>query len=139
MPIHPTTTQALARYVAERNAHRNAPLSEYFFRTERSPSLVPAAVKKTFSRLRCRLGWTDLGRARRPRIQDLRHAFAVRRLVRWYEEGADVSQKMLALSTYLGHVKVTDTYWYLSAVPELMTIAAQRFEQFVHQEHGDAS
>lgn len=138
VPIHPTTTQALARYVADRNAYRNAPLSDYFFRTERSPSLAPAAVKKTFSRLRSRLGWTDQGRARRPRIQDLRHAFAVRRLVRWYEEGADVSQKMLALSTYLGHAKVTDTYWYLSAVPELMTIAAQRFEQFVHQEQGDA-
>ncbi|HHE47953.1 MAG TPA: integrase, partial [Candidatus Acetothermia bacterium] len=62
------------------------------------------------------------------------HTFAVRRLLRWYEEGADVDQKILALSTYLGHAKVTDTYWYLSAVPEVMAITSQRFERFARGE-----
>lgn len=129
VPLHPTTTQALTRYAAHRNASRQT-RSGAFFRTDRAPALTCAAVKKTFSRLRHRLGWTAQGRARRPRIHDFRHAFAVRRLLRWYEEGADVDRKILALSTYLGHAKATDTYWYLSAIPELMTLTSQRFERF---------
>jgi integrase len=91
-------------------------------------------VEKTFSRLRHRLGWTARGRTRQPRIHDLRHTFAVRRLQRWYEEGAEIDRKFLALSTYLGHGKATDTYWYLSAVPELMAISSERFGRFVRSE-----
>jgi hypothetical protein len=59
--------------------------------------------------------------------------------VRWYDEGADVGQKILALSNYLGHAKVTDTYWYLTGVPELMAIASQRFERLVQQQQESAS
>lgn len=130
VPLHPTATQALTRYAAYRDGCRTAPRSGYFFRTERAPALTRAAVEKTFSRLRDRLGWTAQGRVRRPRIHDLRHTFAVRRLLRWYEDGADVDRKILALATYLGHAKATDTYWYLSAVPELMALSSQRFERF---------
>ena len=133
VPLHPTATQALARYAAHRDACRAAPRSEYFFRTDRVPLLTRAAVEKTFSRLRHRLGWTAHGRTRRPRIHDLRHTFAVRRLLRWYEEGADVDRKILALATYLGHAKPTDTYWYLTAVPELLAITSQRFERFARR------
>jgi hypothetical protein len=60
----------------------------------------------------------------------------VRRLLRWYQEGVDVNRKILALATYLGHAKVTDTYWYLSAVPELMAVTARRFEHFVQPQRG---
>lgn len=130
VPLHPTTVQALIRYVAQRDASRVAQRSESFFSTDRTPALGRAAVEKTFSRLRDRLGWAANGRTRRPRIHDLRHTFAVRRLLMWYEEGVEVNQKILALATYLGHAKVTDTYWYLSAVPELMAVTAQRFEHF---------
>ena len=91
--------------------------------------LTPAAVEKAFTRIRRRLGWSSQGRARRPRLHDARHTFTVRRLLRWYEDGADIGQKIFALSVYLGHAKVTDTYWYLTGVPELMAIASQRFEQ----------
>jgi integrase len=133
VPLHPTAMSALTRYAARRDACRDAPRSEYFFRTDRAPVLKGAAVQKTFSRLRDRLGWTAQGRARRPRIHDLRHTFAVRRLLRWYQAGADVDRKILALATYLGHTKVTDTYWYLSAVPELMAITSQRFERFARR------
>jgi hypothetical protein len=59
--------------------------------------------------------------------------------VRWYAEGVDVGQKLLALSTYLGHTKVTDTYWYLTGVPELMAIASKRFEDLTQQPQEDAS
>jgi integrase len=139
VPLHPTTVQALIRYGARRDACRGAQRSEFFFHTDRTPTLERAAVEKTFSRLRDRLGWTTHGRARRPRIHDLRHTFAVRRLLRWYEEGVEVNQKILALATYLGHAKVTDTYWYLSAVPELMAVIAQRFEHFAQPQQESVS
>jgi integrase len=118
VPLHPSTTAALARYAAERDGRCAGP--GRFFRTERTSGLNKEAVEKTFGRIRQRLGWTAEGRARKPRIHDLRHSFAVRRLLRWYEEGADVDRKLLALSTYLGHAHVSDTYWYLTGTPELM-------------------
>jgi len=139
VPAHPSATQALTCYAAQRDACLNAPRSGYFFRTDRAPALTPAAVEKTFSRIRFRLGWTAQGRTRRPRIHDLRHTFAVRRLLRWYEEDADVDRKVLALATYLGHAKVTDTYWYLSAVPELMDLTSERFERFARREQESTS
>lgn len=129
VPLHPTTTRALAQYAADRDGCCSASQPGRFFRTEHAPTLTAEAVEKTFSRLRQRLGWTGPGQPRR-RIHDLRHTFAVRRLLRWYEEGADLDRKVLALSTYLGHAKVNDTYWYLTGVPELMAIAAERFERF---------
>jgi integrase len=134
VPLHPSTTAALARYAAERDACCNGP--GRFFRTERSPALHKDTVEKTFGRIRKRLGWTADGRARQPRIHDLRHSFAVRRLLRWYEEGADLDRKLLALSTYLGHAHVSDTYWYLTGVPELLAITAKRFEGFVQDGRG---
>ncbi len=137
MPLHPSTTEALALYAACRDACCELAGPGRFFRTERSPALTAAAVEKTFSRIRQRLGWSAQGRARRPRIHDLRHTFAVRRLLCWYEEGAELEQRLLALSTYLGHAHVTDTYWYLTGVPELMAIAAHRFERYARdQERG---
>ena len=132
VPLHSTTTQALMRYAAARNACRAVPQSGRFFCTDRASVLTRAAVEKTFSRLRQRLDWSAQGRARRPRIHDLRHTFAARRLLHWVETGANVDRQVLALSTYLGHAKVTDTYWYLSAIPELVAVTAQRFERFAH-------
>jgi integrase/recombinase XerD len=67
-----------------------------------------------------------------PRLHDFRHRFAVQTLVRWYQEGVDVDRHLPELSTYLGHVKVGDTYWYLSATPELLGLVTQRLEQ-VHR------
>ena len=132
VPLHPSATGALIRYADQRNTPRTR--SGWFFRTDHAPALKCGTVQRTFSRIRARLGWTAHGRARRPRIQDTRHTFAVRRLLRWYEDGADLDRKILALATYLGHAKPTDTYWYLSAVPELMAITSERFERFARHE-----
>ena len=66
-----------------------------------------------------------------PRLYDFRHTFVCRRLLSWYSEGVDVHASISALSTYLGHVKVTDTYWYVTGIPELLEIAASRFERFI--------
>ena len=139
VPLHPTGVQALTSYAARRDAFPDVPRSEFFFRTDRAPALDRFAIERTFSSVRQRLGWTAHGRARRPHIHDLRHTFAVRRLLRWYEEGVDLDRKVLALATYLGHARVTHTYWYLSAVPELMAVTAQRFEQFAQREREPAS
>jgi integrase len=134
VPLHPSATSALARYAAVRRSYAHGPRSDYFFRTDHASALEKMAVETTFKRLRARLGWTEKGRARRPRIHDLRHTFAVRRLILWYEEGADIDCRILALSTYLGHARVTDTYWYLSAVPELLALTSRRFEYFARSE-----
>ena len=65
-----------------------------------------------------------------PRLHDFRHRFAVETLVQWYRSGQDVERRLPILSTYLGHVHVADTYWYLSACPELMGLAVKRFEDY---------
>jgi integrase len=64
----------------------------------------------------------------RPRPHDLRHSFAVRTLLGWYRDGADVGAQMPLLSTYLGHVHPANTYWYLSAAPELLALVAARLD-----------
>ena len=133
VPLHPSTTQALVRYADHRNACHAAPRSDYFFRTAHSPRLRRDVVEKTFGSIRQRLGWTGHGRTRQPRIHDLRHTFITRRLLRWYQDGADVDRKMLALATYVGHARVTDTYWYCTAVPELLACTSQRFERFAQR------
>jgi integrase len=77
--------------------------------------------------LRPDLGSRRLGRG--PRLQDFRHTFATRRLIEWYRAGLDVDRLMPHLATYLGHVRVTDTYWYIQAVPELLQLATDRLQQ----------
>jgi integrase len=101
-------------------------------------ALSDRQVHRIFEHLRGKLGWVDRGAHGAPRIHDLRHSFAVRRLVLWHEQGEDMHQGMLALSTYLGHAKVSNTYWYLTGVPELMNLAGKRFEHFAELgEDGD--
>jgi len=63
-----------------------------------------------------------------PRLHDLRHTFAVKTLLRWYQTGVDVERHLPELATYLGHKHVNDTYWYISAVPELLQLAALRLD-----------
>lgn len=89
-----------------------------------------------FSQIRDQLGWTAQGRTRLPRIHDLRHRMVIRRIQVWYQEGADLNAKIPVLATYLGHTEIANVYWYLSstAVPELMSIVADRFETFAGQQ-----
>ena len=104
--------------------------AQTFFINHRGAPMGYSGVIGTFTDLRRQLGWTKNREGRRPRLHDMRHTMAVRTLLRWFQKGADVDQKMLALSTYLGHVEVTDTYWYLTAVPELMALTAARFQAY---------
>jgi integrase/recombinase XerD len=131
VPLHPSVPPPLRDYAADRERRFGPPAdNEAFFRTDRSDRVSYNAASSTFIVLRRQLGWTAAGRARAPRVHDLRHRMVVRRIQAWHAQGTDVDCKIAALATYLGHIEVRDVYWYLSAVPELMTIIASRFEAF---------
>ncbi|MGH3778601.1 MAG: tyrosine-type recombinase/integrase [Pseudonocardiaceae bacterium] len=131
VPLHPSTLPPLRDYAADR-ARRYGPPGdgEAFFRTDRSDRVSYNAAHHTFIVLRRQLGWTAAGRTRTPRVHDLRHRMVVRRIQAWHAHDVDVDAKIAVLATYLGHVEVRDVYWYLSAVPELMSIVSDRFEAF---------
>lgn len=134
LPIHPSTVKALACYRRQRERHLSTTAGMPFLISSRGRRLgLPLGERqahRVFTGLRDRLGWINRGGHEAPRLHDLRHTFAVRRLMRWYADGAEIDQKMLALSTYMGHAEIFYTYWYLTGVPELMAISAGRFEQF---------
>ena len=132
VPMHPSTQQALRCYSKFRDCYHPEAMSKTFFLAEKGTPLNYRGVLYVFLKLRRKLGRQETNN--KPRIHDIRHTFAIRRLLKWYEEGANLDQKILALSTYLGHVQVTDTYWYLSAVPELLAIVSEKFENFATKE-----
>jgi integrase len=129
VPLHPTTRNMLRRYVEVRDAHINPPRSDYFFVAERGGKLLHQYVWRVFIRLSRQIGLRGPSAPNGPRVHDFRHRFAVRTLVNWYRSGEPVEQLLPVLSTYLGHVCVQDTFWYLSACPELMGQAVRRLEQ----------
>jgi integrase/recombinase XerD len=126
VPLHRSTTAALRRYVDERG--HTASTSAMFW----SPTGGRASVSHVRASFNALLRLTNLPRpatARRPTLHDFRHRFAIKTLVNWYRSGADVGQTMPALCTYLGHVNINSTYWYLSAAPELLGVACDRLER----------
>lgn len=136
VPMHASTVQALRRYRSMRDlAGESAADDAAFFvgtrGRRRGLPLGDRQVHRVFGELRGQLGWRNRGTHHAPRIHDLRHTFIVRRIVQWQSRSMDVDQAMLSLSTYVGHAKVANTYWYLSAVPELMALAAGQFETFM--------
>lgn len=137
VPIHPTGIVALRHYTTRRDRGAPRATTGPFFLVDGAIPLSYSKLRTAFRRLRIRLGW-ESSTTRRPRIHDLRHTFACRRLLQWHEDGDDVDVHLLYLSTYLGHAKVTDTYWYLSGFPELMALVGQRFEQFMGGAEGRA-
>lgn len=126
VPVHPSVTRALRRYARRRDHDPLTTTSDAFFVFDHLRPASTASVQFAFRQLRRQLKWRPRGAHPAPRIHDLRHTFVARRLERWYSEGVDIEQNLLALSTYIGHAKVTDTYWYLTATPKLMAIAARR-------------
>ena len=134
LPLHESTLKALRDYDHFRRRYHGPIQNESFFVTETATALKYWRTSTTFSRLRQTLHWDRLEPC--PRIHDLRHTFAVRCLLRWYQDDENVDHKILALQTYLGHKKITDTYWYLSAIPDLMAQGAKRFEHFARNEGG---
>ena len=138
VPLHPSTVAALRRYLWMRNLVGNfdqdeAPLFIGTRGRRLGQPIDSRQVHRVFIAIREQLGWRNRGAHHAPRIHDLRHTFVVRRILLWMAQGVDIDQAMLSLSTYVGHAHVTNTYWYLSAVPELMALAAGRFESYMRQ------
>ena len=124
VPLHPTVTEALSRYAAERDRLCPRPRARAFFVSSVGTRLDRSGVGKTLRQITTSLGMRT--ESAHPRAHDLRHSFAVDTLIRWQHSGLSVDEHIATLSTYLGHVSPADTYWYLSASPELMGLAAQR-------------
>ena len=129
VPIHPSTLKALQQYECLRSKIFPKPRTESFFISEQGRRLTYWTVRRTFVQLSRQIGLRGPHDSHGPRLQDFRHSFATKTLLAWYRNGMDVDRHMPELSAYLGHAHVTDTYWYLSAVPELLQLAAMRLEQ----------
>lgn len=128
LPLHPTTQDALRHYVVERDSRYPIPQTPSFLVSEQGTRLSNWALRRTFVTLSRQIGLRGPADSHGPRLHDFRHRFAVEVLLRWYREGGDVERHLPELSTYLGHVKVSDTYYYLSATPELLQLAMNRLE-----------
>ncbi len=129
VPLHPTTRKALGDYAYLRDQCVPLARDPGFFLLDDGRACHYCQALYAFQRIRVRLGWNTPHDHPRPRLYDLRHSFACHRLLGWYREGVDVDWAMPLLATYLGHGKITDTYWYLTGIPALMAVAAERFER----------
>lgn len=139
VPVEDSTRVALARYAKARDKLCSRSGTETFLVSERGRPLPSCTVRDTFARISCVIGLRSPtatgGVGRGPRLQDFRHCFATRRLIEWYRAGLDVGRELPKLATYLGHVDVAHTYWYIEAVPELLQLATEHLS--VHQPGGD--
>jgi len=128
VPLHRSTLAALRDYARRRDRLRPHRRSPSLFLSSVGTRVILQNFQHVFLRL-LRLTGLDRGRGRRPRIHDLRHTFAMRIVRDWYRTGVDVERRLPQLSTYLGHVSPSTTYWYLTATPELLTLASKRAER----------
>jgi integrase/recombinase XerD len=127
--LHPSTVRALDEYGEVRDRLCPRPPQRSFFITTRGTRPCHPTIHQPFRALLDQAGVSHPSPPRHVRIHDLRHSFAVKTLLDWYRDGGDVAARMPLLSTYLGHVDPAATFWYLSAAPELLTLAAERLEQ----------
>lgn len=127
VPLHASTVDALCSYAEKRDRLMPRPESPTFFISTAGTRLLYADFGKAFRRLLQATG-VGAGAPHPPRIHDMRHSFAVHTLARWYRAGEDVGALLPRLATYLGHRDPCSTYWYLSAAPELLALAAGRLE-----------
>lgn len=129
VPVHASTTAALAGYARLRERLCPNPAGPAFFVSSRGTRLDAHNMSHTFTRLLDAAGIAPIPGRRRQRIHDLRHSFTVSTLIDWYRAGVDVQAHLPTLATYLGHVDPKSSYWYLSGSPELLALAAARLER----------
>ena len=139
VPLGPQLARVMREYAAQRKAGgaSQAHKAPFFVNRDGTP-LAARTVSKAFVHLRRAAGvGHENGDSNPPRLHDLRHAFAVHRLIAWYRQGADVQRMLPLLSTYLGHASVAGTQVYLTMTPELLDEAALRYERYVQTGTGD--
>lgn len=128
VPLHDSTTEALADYARRRDRQWPVSTTDAFFVSGAGKRLSGTSIRATFGELIAKVGLNGAGHRLRPRLHDLRHTFAVHTLVDWYRGDEDVDHRLPELSTYLGHKTPVSTYWYLEAVPELLELVAPRLD-----------
>jgi len=128
VPLHATARAALKAYLRERDRVRPVLARPMFFPSPTWKRLRYGEVRRVFVALLGKVGIAGARDRRGPRLHDFRHRFAVNTLIGWYRAGLDIERHIFTLSTYLGHTCVDNTYWYLSAAPELMGLARSRLE-----------
>jgi len=130
--VDDSTRQVLADYARKRDRVVRRPTAAAFFLSQGGDRVTACAARYNFAKVSRQVGLRAPAAGRRhgrgPRLHDLRHRFAVCTLLRWYRAGIDVEREIPKLATYLGHVHVNETYWYLEAVPELLELAARRLD-----------
>jgi integrase len=130
VPLHPSVTESLNAYARRRDRLVPRPVCDRFFLRDDGHSVNQSGILYALQTLCQQLGWQPRGDYVHHRLHDLRHTFIVRTTLRFYEQGIDVDRAVLTLATYVGHARVTDTYWYFTGIPELMAIAAERFHRY---------
>lgn len=130
VPLHDSTRRALRRYAHQRDLLVSRPASPAFLLSAGGTRVTQCSARYNFAAVSRTVGLRPPGsgprHGRGPRLHDMRHRLAARTLVRWYREGRDVERELPKLATFLGHVHVADTYWYIEAVPELLQLATER-------------
>lgn len=130
IPLHASTCHVLAEYIARRERLWQArTVSSYLFVSSKGNRIDGATIHRVFYALSRQIGLRGPHDSHGPRLHDMRHRFAMKTLLHWYRSGEDVERRLPILSAYLGHVHVSDTFWYLSAWPELMQEAMSRLER----------
>ena len=130
VPMHASTRRVLADYIARRErTWARRPVSSYLFVSNWGNRLDGGDIRRTFYLLSRQIGLRGPSDSRGPRLHDMRHGFASKTLLRWYRSGENAERRLPLLSAYLGHVHWRDTFWYLSAMPELVHEAMARLER----------
>ena len=127
--LHPSTVTALDAYARVRDALCPRPKGPSFLVTNTGARLNKGTIWHEFDRLRRGTGLDRETLGRRARIHDIRHSFVLRTLLGWYRDDADIEAQLPLLSTFLGHLHPSDTYWYFEGAPELLALAAERLDQ----------
>lgn len=137
VPVSESTRRQLAVYARQRDRLLGR-RSESFFVSDDGTRPTDCCVRYNFAMVCQQIGLRTVQRFHRhgrgPRIHDLRHTFAVRTMLNWYRAGKDAGREMIRLTTYLGHTKPANTYWYIEAVPELLELASQRASRSLEKE-----
>jgi integrase/recombinase XerD len=129
IPLHPSTVRALDAYARVRDELGPCPKEPSFLVTDTGERLHRGTVWREFDRLRRATGLDRETLGRRARMHDIRHTFVLKTLLGWYRDGTDVDAQLPLLSTMLGHVHPSDTYWYVEGAPQLLALAAERLDR----------
>lgn len=137
VPVTTSTVAALQAYQKCRDRLVPYSASDAFFVNDHGRPLDIRAADYAFGLLRSQQGFSRQNNGRQPRLYDMRHTFICNRVLAWYEADENINCLMPQLSQYIGHKKVSDTYWYIQSIPALMNAAASRFEH--HQQNMEES